>query len=110
MAILRTGSSANTETSVTWDLTDRIIATLGDNDPRVITTSPCVTLPPRHCRRSSKRGPLPPRVSEDDRTEEQKEALKQSDTLIAEIMAADTLIIGTPVYTFSEPASLTAWL
>ena len=46
---------------------------------------------------------------EEDRTEEQKEALKASDELVAELQQSDALVIGTPVYNFSVPGALKAW-
>ena len=46
----------------------------------------------------------------DQRTDEQKAALAQSDALVAELEAADTLIIATPIYNFSVPAALKAWI
>lgn len=45
-----------------------------------------------------------------DRNDAQKETLALSDTLIAEIQAADTLVIGAPVYNFAAPAVLKAWI
>ena len=104
MSILRIDSSANTTDSVTRALTDRIIAQLGDNDVAV---------------RDLAHEPLPQithtwtvaRVTpEADRSPEQIEALAESDKLVSELMAADTIIIGAPVYNFSIPASLKAWI
>lgn len=46
----------------------------------------------------------------DQRTDAQKEALALSDSLIAEIQAADTLVIGVPIYNFGVPAALKAWV
>ena len=46
----------------------------------------------------------------DKRTEAQAEALALSDALIAEIKAADTLVIGVPIYNFGVPAALKAWV
>ncbi|WP_439521421.1 FMN-dependent NADH-azoreductase [Marivita sp.] len=47
---------------------------------------------------------------EDQRTEAQREKLALSTTLIAELKAADTLVIGTPIYNFAIPATLKAWI
>lgn len=44
----------------------------------------------------------------DQRTKAQAAALALSDRLIAEIMAADVLVIGVPVYNFGVPAALKA--
>jgi FMN-dependent NADH-azoreductase len=46
----------------------------------------------------------------DQRTAEQTEALALSDQLVDEIARADTLVIGMPIYNFSVPASLKAWI
>ncbi len=41
---------------------------------------------------------------------EQKAAIKVSDDLIDELLAADELLITTPMYNFSIPAALKAWI
>ncbi len=41
---------------------------------------------------------------------EAKEALRLSDELVAEILAADHLVIATPVYNYNVPAVLKAWV
>ena len=41
----------------------------------------------------------------DDRTDAQKAALKGSDVLVAELMAADTILIGAPIYNANAAAS-----
>ena len=41
---------------------------------------------------------------------EMKEALAQSDVLVAEVLAADHLVIATPVYNYNVPAALKAWI
>src|SRR3546814_12824455 len=45
-----------------------------------------------------------------ERTAEQRAALAASAQLIAELITADTLVIGCPLYTFAIPAPLKAWL
>ncbi|WP_300528000.1 NAD(P)H-dependent oxidoreductase [Maricaulis sp.] len=45
-----------------------------------------------------------------DRTAEQKDKLAASDALVAQVKAADTLVIGTPIYNFSVPAAVKAWI
>lgn len=47
---------------------------------------------------------------EAERTDEQRQALVLSDQLIAEIKAADVIVIGVPVYNFGVPAALKAWV
>ena len=41
---------------------------------------------------------------------EMKEALRLSDELVAELLAADHIVISTPVYNYNVPASLKAWV
>jgi FMN-dependent NADH-azoreductase len=45
-----------------------------------------------------------------ERDSAQREALARSDELVAEIKAADTLVIGLPIYNFGVPAALKAWI
>jgi FMN-dependent NADH-azoreductase len=45
-----------------------------------------------------------------DRTGDQKMTLALSDTLVAELQEADTLVISTPIYNFGVPAALKAWI
>ena len=47
---------------------------------------------------------------EEDRTEAQRQTLAFSDELVEELVAADILVIGAPIYNFSVPASLKAWI
>ncbi len=47
---------------------------------------------------------------EESRTERQRETLAYSDSLVAELKDADVLVIGTPLYNFSIPAALKAWI
>ena len=44
-----------------------------------------------------------------ERTPAQAELAAIADTLIAELQAADTIVISTPVYNFGAPAVLKAW-
>ncbi|MGR3617312.1 MAG: FMN-dependent NADH-azoreductase [Paracoccaceae bacterium] len=46
----------------------------------------------------------------DARTDAQKAQLETSDALVKELQAADTIVIGLPMYNFSMPASLKAWI
>lgn len=46
----------------------------------------------------------------DQRDDAKRAALAQSDALVREVMAADVLIIGVPLYNFGVPATLKAWI
>ena len=41
---------------------------------------------------------------------EMAEALRLSDELVAEVLAADHIVIATPVYNYNVPAALKAWI
>ena len=43
-------------------------------------------------------------------TAEQKQVLAVSDELVAELVQADTIVIGAPMYNFAIPAPLKAWI
>ena len=44
-----------------------------------------------------------------DRSEEQNRAIALSDIIVKELMAADAVVIGLPIYNFSMPAGFKAW-
>jgi FMN-dependent NADH-azoreductase len=46
----------------------------------------------------------------ESRSPEQQAAVRHSDEAIAEVMAADVLVIGAPFYNFSITSSLKSWL
>ena len=45
-----------------------------------------------------------------DRSETQIQRLAASDLLVDELIAADTIVIGVPIYNFGIPAALKAWV
>ncbi len=102
--ILHIDASARTKGSVTRDLSSRLVAR--HSDVKVIT-------------RDLAAEPLP-QITEDwvnanftpaeVRTKRQQEALALSDSLVAEIQEADTLVIGLPIYNFGVPAAMKAWI
>lgn len=104
MSILRIDSSANTQDSVTRNLTDRIVARLGDTN---IVTRDLALEPLPQITHTWAVARVTPQA---DRAPEQIEALQESDKLVAELLAADTVVIGAPVYNFGVPASLKAWI
>ena len=46
----------------------------------------------------------------ESRTDRHREALALSDSLVAEMQAADVIVIGVPMYNFNIPAALKAWI
>lgn len=47
---------------------------------------------------------------EDQRSDEQKQILGLSDSLVAELIKVDTLVLGVPIYNFGVPATFKAWV
>lgn len=104
MSVLRIDSSANTQDSVTRSLTNQIVAQLGD-DNVIVRDLAAEALPQITAAWAEARV-----VAAAERTDEQIEVLKLSDFLVEELKAADTIVIGLPMYNFSVPASLKAWI
>lgn len=48
-------------------------------------------------------------IPEEERTEDDKKLFKFSDELVDELLAADTIVISTPIYNFGPPAAAKAW-
>ncbi|MBV6632059.1 MAG: NAD(P)H-dependent oxidoreductase [Alphaproteobacteria bacterium] len=105
-SVLRIDSSARYEGSVTRDLADRLVAQLTEDGGAVVTRDLSVNAPSF--------------VNEAwvganftdaaERTEEQVQLLVESEALVQELEAADTLVIGVPIYNFGVPAALKAWV
>jgi len=102
-SILHIDASARSQGSTTRDLSAQIVAQL--NAETVI--------------RRDLANPLPQLTEEwvganftpaDTRTDDQRSLLALSDQLVDEVKAADTLVIGVPIYNFSVPSSLKAWI
>lgn len=102
--ILHIDASARHEGSVSRDLTARIIEALPK--ARVITRDVADT-PLPHITEDWVGANFTPA---DARSNAQKAVLAQSDALVAELEAADTIVIGLPVYNFGVPAALKAWI
>ena len=49
-------------------------------------------------------------MPEEERSEHHRRTLAHSDELVAELQDADVLVIGAPIYNFSVPAVLKAWI
>lgn len=47
---------------------------------------------------------------DEERTDAHRDTLALSDELVAELQAADAIVIGAPMYNFSIPATLKAWI
>jgi FMN-dependent NADH-azoreductase len=107
LTVLKVDSSARREGSVTRRLADRAIAELGEGGTEVTTILRDVAagLPV-----VDEAWVAANFTDPSERTPEQKARLALSDTLVAEVKAADVLLIGVPIYNFGIPAALKAWV
>lgn len=104
--ILHIDSSARTEGSVSRSLSQNLVDALSSADTQVVARDIGVA-------------PLP-LLSEtwvganftpdEARTPEQNKVLGLSDTLIAELEAADTIVLGVPIFNFGVPSVFKAWV
>lgn len=102
-AILRIDTSARSSGSVSRDLTDRVIARFPEATVTTRDLAPGLPLIDETWVGAN----FTPAA---DRTPDQRAVLALSDELIAEVQAADTLVIGLPIYNFGVPATLKAWV
>jgi FMN-dependent NADH-azoreductase len=100
--ILHLDASARTQGSTTRQLTAQIVEKF---DGRVIRRDLATAIP-----QIDETWVAANFTPADKRTDAQKTALALSHSLIAEVRAADVLVIGVPVYNFGVPAALKAWV
>lgn len=108
LTVLRIDASARHEGSTTRQLTDDLLDALRGRHGRLSVVTRDLALSP------------PPLLDADwiaanttepgARTATQRTVLAYSDQLVAELMAADVVILGVPVYNFGVPAALKAWI
>ncbi len=102
MTILHIDSSARTEGSVSRDLSADIVAQLGGDVIRRDLTEALPQITETWVNANF--------TPADTRDAAQRDTLALSDALVAELEAADTVVIGLPVYNFGVPAALKAWI
>ena len=106
--ILRIDSSARHNGSTSRQLTDQLVTRLVEQDyGAAVTHRDLADTPPALLTENWVGANF---TDEADRSDDQKAALAASDEMIAELEAADTIVIGVPIYNFSIPASLKAWI
>lgn len=101
-------TSPRGENSISRNLTRRYVARWQDAHPEgevvirdlMETDLPFVTAPWLHAYFTPS----------EQHTPEMKEVLSLSDELVAELLAADHVVIATPVYNYNVPAALKAWV
>lgn len=106
--ILRIDASARNEGSTTRPLADQLVNRLVEQDyGATVTRRDLHANPPALLDETWVGANF---TDEAARTDEQKAVLAGSDELIAELEAADTIVITAPIYNFAIPASLKAWI
>lgn len=105
--ILRIDSSSRAQDSVTRQLTDQFIRQLEQKHGNISVTTRDVSQGMNFIDATWVGANFTPA---EQRTEQQRQVLTQSDELIKELQEADVIIVGVPIYNFSVPASLKAWI
>ncbi|MDP9056842.1 MAG: NAD(P)H-dependent oxidoreductase [Pseudomonadota bacterium] len=104
--ILVIRSSANAERSVSNQLIDYYLAAQAANDPQAQVTQRDLDRDPVPHVNSATLAGIGRAAPETSSTQGAREL---SDNLIAEVVAADTLVIGLPMYNFGMPSTLKSW-
>jgi len=108
LKVLRVDASARREGSVSRKVADALIERLELNEGPVDLMVRDLAIEPPHFVDAAwvDSNFTPP----ERRSEAQSAVLAESDALVAELKAADVLIIGVPIYNFAIPAKLKAWV
>ena len=108
MNILQINSSARRDASHSTRLATRIVERLRDADPEATLVVRDLDRTPHPTQDEAALGAL--FTPADRRTPEQAARVALDDALIAEIKAADTIVLGVPMYNFGVPAALKNWI
>ena len=108
MNILQVNSSARRDASHSTRLATRLVQRLRETDPEAKLTVCDLNDAPHPVLDEAALGALfsPP----EQRTPEQAARVALDDALIAEIQAADVVVLGVPMYNFGVPAPLKNWI
>jgi FMN-dependent NADH-azoreductase len=108
MNILQINSSARGDASNSTRIADAITARLKQAHPGATVNIRDLGATPHPALDGQALGAL--FTPADQRTPEQVTRVALDDALIAEIQAADALVLGVPMYNFGVPAQLKAWI
>jgi len=104
--LLRIDSSLSLETSVSRSVADKLQARLESQQSfNVVKRDVTEGIP-----QITPEWVIATRTLDDDRTEEHWETLKFSTELVDEVLAADVLLISSPIYNFGITSNLKAWI
>ncbi len=108
MNILQINSSARREGSHSTRLAARLVERLREVDPEATLTVRDLAVTPHPVLDETALTALFTPAA--DRTPAQKARVALDDALIAEIRAADVVVLGVPMYNFGVPAQLKNWI
>jgi len=108
LKVLRVDSSARREGSVSRRVADALIEQLEMREgPVNVTVRDLALTAPAFVDAAWVDANFTP---DEQRSAAQRAVLAESDTLVAELKAADILVIGVPIYNFGIPATLKSWV
>src|SRR5512138_490310 len=108
MNILQINASARREGANSTRVADSIVARLQAKHPAHALTLRDLAIDPHPPLDESALGAL--FTPAGDRTAAQRERVALDDALIAEVQAADVIVLGVPMYNFGVPAQLKNWI
>ncbi|MBK6744866.1 MAG: NAD(P)H-dependent oxidoreductase [Hydrogenophilales bacterium] len=108
MNILQINASARREGAHSSRVADSIVARLRSLNPAATLTRRDLAVTPHPVLDEAALGAL--FTPAEQRTPEQRARVALDDALIAEFLAADTLVLGVPMYNFGIPAQLKHWI
>ena len=108
MNILQINSSARRDASHSTRLATRLVERLRDAAPESTLTVRDFNLAPHPILDEAALGAL--FTPADQRTPQQAARVALDDALIAELQAADVVVLGVPMYNFGVPAPLKNWI
>ena len=108
MNILQINSSARRDASHSTRLASQLVRRLRDADPEAALTIRDLNNPAHPTLDEDGLAALFTPV--DQRTPEQAARVARDDALIAEIQAADVVVLGVPMYNFGVPVQLKNWI
>jgi FMN-dependent NADH-azoreductase len=108
MNILQINASARREGANSTRIADSIVARLRSLDPAARLTLRDLAVTPHPVLDEAALGAL--FTPADKRSADQAARVALDDTLIAEVQAADAIVLGVPMYNFGVPAQLKNWI
>lgn len=105
--ILVVESSPRGDESYSRKLFQVIVKRIKEKEPIQVRTRDLVKKPPAHLTETHLTAFF---ASPESYSEAQKQAVQYSEEAVAELLHADMIIIGIPMYNFSIPSALKAWI